>query len=206
MHNCPCSWALGICKNIGIRTYFVLVTAESVGVFCHLGVLCKSARTCHFFLLHTRTAFFEAHFWAHYKSGNFERLKVTRLSWNPPTPLLHPIMRTRHEFSLILSDMVSHDEYSILVVVSDYEYSLWVIMRTRFECWPIMSCPSSWVTWWDMMSSSLLAFMSHFEYSVWVIVRTRFECWPIMSDIVNHYEYLLLMLKDFIMSKVWHTE
>jgi len=58
MHACPCSWALKICKNIGIRTYFGLVTltrgnprtvtilqyrfnktkqhkVKSVGVFCH---------------------------------------------------------------------------------------------------------------------------------------------------------------------------
>jgi len=49
MHICPCSWALGICKNIEIRTYFALVTAESMGVFCHFCVLYKSTQTCHFF-------------------------------------------------------------------------------------------------------------------------------------------------------------
>jgi len=31
MHICPCSRALGICKDIGIRTYFGSMTVESVG-------------------------------------------------------------------------------------------------------------------------------------------------------------------------------
>jgi len=48
MHICPWSWALGICKNIGIRTYFASVTAESVRFFCHFCVLYTSTHTCHF--------------------------------------------------------------------------------------------------------------------------------------------------------------
>ena len=39
MHISPSSWALGICKNIGIRTYFGSVTAESVQFF-HQFALC----------------------------------------------------------------------------------------------------------------------------------------------------------------------
>jgi len=31
MHICTCSRALGICKNIGIRTYFGSMKVESVG-------------------------------------------------------------------------------------------------------------------------------------------------------------------------------
>jgi len=91
MHICPCSWALVICKNIGIRTYFGWVKAKSVGVFRHFGILYKSARTYQFFLLHLRTVFFEAHLLNPWKSGNFERLKVTRFSWKTPIPLSHPI-------------------------------------------------------------------------------------------------------------------
>ena len=37
--------------------------------------------------MHLRTAFFEAHLLSPSKSGNFERSKVTRFSWNPPIPL-----------------------------------------------------------------------------------------------------------------------
>ena len=50
MHICPCSWALGICKNIGIWNYFASVTAKSMGGFRHSCGLYKSARTCHFFV------------------------------------------------------------------------------------------------------------------------------------------------------------
>ena len=88
MYICPCSWALGICKNIRIRTYLGSVTSESVGVFRHFGVLYK---TCHLFFYCTKVLhFLRCVFWAHKKSGNFERLKVTRFWWNPSMTLLHP--------------------------------------------------------------------------------------------------------------------
>ena len=60
MHICPCSWALGVCKNsdIGIQTYFGSVTAEYVE-FYPLGV-CKYPDFI-LSLLHLRTAFFVAH-------------------------------------------------------------------------------------------------------------------------------------------------
>ena len=47
MHICPCSWAHGIYKNIGIRTYFASMTAESVGGFRPSGfcVMYKSRGT-----------------------------------------------------------------------------------------------------------------------------------------------------------------
>jgi len=90
VHICPCSWALGICKNIGIRTYFASVTAESVGGFRHFCVLYKSDRSCHFFYCTWELHVLRCIFWAHQKSGNFVRLKITRFSWNPHIPLLHP--------------------------------------------------------------------------------------------------------------------
>jgi len=41
--------------------------------------------------MHVRTACFDgASFEPIQKSGNFGRLKLTRFSWNPPVPLLHP--------------------------------------------------------------------------------------------------------------------
>ena len=43
------------------------------------------------FLMHLRTAFFRRIFWAHKKSGNFGSREVTRVSWDPPIPLLHPM-------------------------------------------------------------------------------------------------------------------
>ena len=45
----PCSEGLGICKHIGIRTYFSSLTPEYVGFSRHFCVLYKSAQTCHFF-------------------------------------------------------------------------------------------------------------------------------------------------------------
>ena len=61
MHICPCSWALGVCKNIGIRIYFGLVTAKSVRFSHHFAFLYKSTQTCLFSVLHLWTAFQEAH-------------------------------------------------------------------------------------------------------------------------------------------------
>jgi len=53
------------------------VTSESVGVFRHFGVLYK---TCHLFFYCIKVLhFLRCVFWAHKKSGNFERLKVTHL-------------------------------------------------------------------------------------------------------------------------------
>ena len=90
MHICPCLRSLGICKNIGIRTYFASVTAESAGFSRHFWVFYKSARTCHFLYCTWELHFFRRIFWAQHKSGHFVRLKVTRFLWNPPIPLLHP--------------------------------------------------------------------------------------------------------------------
>ena len=56
MHICPYSRALGICKNIGIRTYFGSITVESVGVFRHLRFV-ASGTDLPAFLLYLRTAF-----------------------------------------------------------------------------------------------------------------------------------------------------
>ena len=61
----PLFIALGICKNIGIRTYFGSMTVESVRVFRHFA-FCSLA------------------------SASFVSQKVTRFSLNPPIPLLHP--------------------------------------------------------------------------------------------------------------------
>ena len=58
MHICLCPWALGICKIIGIRTYFGSVTAESVRVFHHFAFCIKVSRLATFKKLHLRTAFF----------------------------------------------------------------------------------------------------------------------------------------------------
>ena len=72
MHICPCSWAVGVCKNsdIGIQTYFGSVTAEYVE-FYPLGV---------YFLYYTyKLHFLWRIFCAHYKSGNFGYQKVTKL-------------------------------------------------------------------------------------------------------------------------------
>ena len=41
------------------------------------------------FLLHLRSAFFEAHLLSPQKSGKFVRSKVTRFYWKAPIPLLH---------------------------------------------------------------------------------------------------------------------
>ena len=50
MHICPCSWALTICKNIGIRAYFGSVAVESVGVFCHFALWRHGTKLATFFI------------------------------------------------------------------------------------------------------------------------------------------------------------
>jgi len=50
MHICPCSRALGICKNIGIRTYLRSVTAESVRLFDHFAFCIKASRHATFLI------------------------------------------------------------------------------------------------------------------------------------------------------------
>ena len=47
------------------------------------------------FLLHLRTAFFEAHLLSPQKLGNSGSRKVTRYSWNSPIPLLQPTAHPR---------------------------------------------------------------------------------------------------------------
>jgi len=50
MHVCLCSWALGICKNIGIWTYSGSVTAESVGFSRHFALCIRVPRLATFFI------------------------------------------------------------------------------------------------------------------------------------------------------------
>jgi len=51
MHICPCSWALGIRKNIGIRTYFGSVTAEIMGGFRHFAFCSLGSRLASIFIV-----------------------------------------------------------------------------------------------------------------------------------------------------------
>ena len=57
MHICPCSRALGICKNIGIRTYFGSMAIESVGVFRHFA-FCSLENRLASFLIAPKNCFF----------------------------------------------------------------------------------------------------------------------------------------------------
>jgi len=49
-HICPYSWALGICKNIGIRTYLASVAAESVGFSATFAFWRGKSRLATFFI------------------------------------------------------------------------------------------------------------------------------------------------------------
>ena len=51
MHICPCSRALGICKNIGILTYLGSMTVESVGFFRHFAFRSLGNRLASFFIV-----------------------------------------------------------------------------------------------------------------------------------------------------------
>jgi len=62
MHICPCSRALGICKNIGIPTYFGSMTVESVGVFRHFAFCNLGNRLASFFVVPKNCIFWDASF------------------------------------------------------------------------------------------------------------------------------------------------
>ena len=62
MHICPCSLALEICKNIGIRTCFGSVTAEIMGVFRHLAFCSLGNRLASFFFVPKSCIFWGASF------------------------------------------------------------------------------------------------------------------------------------------------
>jgi len=90
MHICPCSWALGIFKNIGIRTYFALVTAVSVRVFRHFCVWCKKRPDLPLFLLHLNTAFFEEHLLTPLKIWQLWALKSSKVFMEPRYTIVTP--------------------------------------------------------------------------------------------------------------------
>jgi len=52
MHVSPCSWALGICENIGVRTYFGTVTVESVEVSCNFAFWRHEFKLATFLIAH----------------------------------------------------------------------------------------------------------------------------------------------------------
>jgi len=79
---------VGIYKNIGIRTYFVSMTVESVGGFRHSAFCSRTDLPA--FNCSKKQHFLRRIFWAHKKPGNFVPQEVTRFSLNPPIPLLHP--------------------------------------------------------------------------------------------------------------------
>ena len=51
MHILPCARALGICKNIGIRTYFGSATAEIMGFFRHFAFCSLGNRLASFVIV-----------------------------------------------------------------------------------------------------------------------------------------------------------
>jgi len=60
MHICPCSRALEIYKNIGIRTYFGSITAEIIGGFRHSAFCSLGNRIASFFFVPKNCIFWGA--------------------------------------------------------------------------------------------------------------------------------------------------
>jgi len=81
-----------VCIKIEIRTYFSWVTSESVGGFRHFAFCIKVPRLATF-LLHIRTAVFEAHFLSPLEIWRFCVPKSYQVFMEPLVtliPLLHP--------------------------------------------------------------------------------------------------------------------
>jgi len=85
---CPCSRALGICKNIGSRTYFGSMTVEFVGVFRHFTFCSLGNRLASFFIVPKNCIFWGASFEL-IKTWQLCSPKSYKVSF-PPIPLLHP--------------------------------------------------------------------------------------------------------------------
>ena len=82
MHNCPCSRALGICKNIGIRTYFSSMTVESVRFFRHFAFCSLGNRLASFFIVAKNCIFWGAPFQLIINLATLFPKKLQGFHWN----------------------------------------------------------------------------------------------------------------------------
>ena len=122
MQICPCSLALGLYKNVGIRTYLGLVTAESVRFFHHFVFCIKVLRFATFFIAPKNCIFWGTSFVPikNLAPGNFGYLEVTSFSWNPHIPLLHPTS--------------SHHSYAFLLWLECCNRGIWTARRGSHAC------------------------------------------------------------------------
>jgi len=171
MHVCPCSWALGICKNIGIRTYFGSVRAEFVGVFRHFVFCIKVPKLTTFFIASKNCIFWGTSF-EPISNLNFEYRKVTRFSWNPP--LYHCYTQT---FFLCICCASKTSEYSSLAMthreVCD-NFCVCIFYAYAYFACTCCENPFPWLVWpcvrvalgWLTFVGSLKLYVSFAEYSL----------------------------------------
>ena len=95
MHIWLCSWALGICPNIGIRTY--LADGRNCGVFPPLLRLVWKRPDLPLFLWHLRTAFFEALLLGPLRIWRLWALKSYKVFMEPPYPIVTPYRLALHQ-------------------------------------------------------------------------------------------------------------
>jgi len=81
-----CSWALGICKNIGTRTYFGSITVESVRGFRHFAFWRYGFKLATFFIVHMNCIFWGASF---KPIQNLATLNPENIQYFHGTPLSH---------------------------------------------------------------------------------------------------------------------
>ena len=86
---CPCARALGICKNIGIRTCFGSWRAKLWGFHATLHFV-ASGTNLPAFLLYLRTAFFEAHLLSSYKTWHLCSTKSYNVFKKPSYTIVTP--------------------------------------------------------------------------------------------------------------------
>jgi len=108
VHICPCSRA-GLLEHArkfasgpGFRPILGLVTVDSMEVFRHFAFLRHGFKLTTFFIAPKNCIFWGgASLEVIKKFGNFESRKVTRFSWTPLIPFLHPkkMSRVTHNFS-----------------------------------------------------------------------------------------------------------
>ena len=89
MHICPLSWALRICRNIGIWTYFGSVTVESVKFFRHFAFWRHGTRLAIFFIA-DKNCIFLAHLLRPLKIWQLWFLRSYKVFMDSPYTIVTP--------------------------------------------------------------------------------------------------------------------
>ena len=150
MYICFCPRALGICKNIGIQTYFGSLTAKSVRGFHHFALCIKVPRLATFFIAPKNCIFWGASF---EPIKNLATLGTRKLQGFHGTPLYHCstlvymriigyicVLYTVHGVLHISCQECGSTTASAVGVYVNYRIYMCLIYRTYYATYIISGC------------------------------------------------------------------